>query len=73
MKWNGWKTNKENLEEEQGSGWEEDDYEDNVCRHPEHDPPKHMVVPPGKVYRHVCPACGATVRIKVSQITLEAR
>lgn len=32
------------------------------CRHAEHLPPAHLVIPEGKGYRHVCPACGkATV------------
>ena len=31
--------------------------EDKTCRHPEHEPPKHMVFPSG-VYEHECPACG---------------
>lgn len=26
------------------------------CRHPEHDPPSHMVYPLGE-YEHVCPGC----------------
>ncbi len=29
------------------------------CRHPNHDMgPMYIVIPPGKRYRHVCPACG---------------
>jgi hypothetical protein len=27
------------------------------CPHPGHEPPSHMVFPPG-TYEHVCPACG---------------
>lgn len=27
------------------------------CTHPEHEPPKHIVLPPG-VYEHTCPRCG---------------
>lgn len=37
------------------SGFEDDpDY----CPHRQHNPPSYMVVPPGKIYRHVCPRCG---------------
>ncbi len=28
------------------------------CKHPEHDPPKHIVLDPG-VYEYQCPACAA--------------
>lgn len=27
------------------------------CFHPEHDPPKHVCLPPG-IYEHECPGCG---------------
>ncbi len=27
------------------------------CRHPEHDPPKHVAFSPG-LYEHECPSCG---------------
>lgn len=27
------------------------------CWNPQHEPPMHMVIPPGKQYRHVCPGC----------------
>lgn len=30
---------------------------DKTCIHPEHDPPTGLYIPPGKGYRHVCPAC----------------
>lgn len=36
------------------------------CRDPQHQPPMHLVIPPGKGYRHVCPKCGA-VKIMYSQ------
>jgi hypothetical protein len=28
------------------------------CMHPEHNPPTHISVPPGKRLRHTCPKCG---------------
>ncbi len=28
-----------------------------TCRHPEHDPPRHVVLSPG-VWEHTCPGCG---------------
>jgi hypothetical protein len=33
------------------------------CMHPQHNPPGHIVVPHGKIYDHVCPACGAIFTI----------
>jgi hypothetical protein len=35
----------------------------NQCRHPEHEPPKHLHIPQGKGYHHVCPGCGAKMNI----------
>ena len=29
---------------------------DPLCRHPEHNPPGHIVLPPGQ-YEHECPKC----------------
>lgn len=40
------------------------------CKHPEHDPPKHLHIPQGKGYRHVCPSCGNTVDLIPPQTTL---
>lgn len=37
-----------------------------ICRHPEHEPPSHMLIPPGKQYRHVCPGCGRKTIIRPS-------
>lgn len=34
------------------------------CRHPEHDPPEHIVLPPG-FYEHECPACGRKIQFTV--------
>lgn len=41
------------------------------CRHPEHNPPMHLHIPPGKRYRHVCPACGRTVVVHAPEVTLQ--
>jgi hypothetical protein len=38
------------------------------CRDPEHEPPMHLYIPPGKQYRHICPGCGKTVVLRGSQI-----
>lgn len=34
------------------------------CRHPEHNPPSHMVWEPGR-YRHTCPGCGKVTEFNV--------
>lgn len=31
-----------------------------VCQHPEHDPPMHLYLRPG-VYEHTCPGCGRRI------------
>jgi hypothetical protein len=31
--------------------------QEELCTHPEHNPPQHMVFSPG-TYEHECPACG---------------
>ena len=36
------------------------------CRHPEHNPPNHLYIPPGKQYRHICPGCGKEMVIQSS-------
>ena len=38
-----------------------------VCSHPEHLPPTHIVLEPGK-YRHTCSACGFTTIFVVPYI-----
>lgn len=35
-----------------------------LCKHPNHQPPSHLVIPAGKKYRHVCPGCGREVVIR---------
>lgn len=41
--------------------------EDTPCWHPEHNPPSHMVFPPGKCV-HVCPGCGHKITFTVPRI-----
>jgi len=42
-------------------------YEHKQCKHPEHEPPMHIVIPSGKQLVHTCPACGKTTTIKSNQ------
>jgi len=35
-----------------------------MCKDPEHNPPTHLVIPRGKIYRHVCPSCGREVVVR---------
>lgn len=44
----------------------EEDHAPRVCLDPGHKAPDMLYVPPGKVYRHVCPTCGYTVRLRSS-------
>lgn len=41
-----------------------------TCNHPEHEAPKHICIPQGKGYRHICPKCGRVQEIIPQQITL---
>ena len=34
-----------------------------TCRHPQHNFPSHLYIPPGKGYRHKCPACGNVIEV----------
>lgn len=34
-----------------------------ICTHPEHNFPSHLVIPQGKGYKHVCPGCGRVIVI----------
>ena len=43
---------------------------DKFCKHPNHNPPGHIVVPNDKIYRHVCPACGSVGYIHPFMTTL---
>lgn len=40
------------------------------CRHPEHEPPSHLYIPPGKQYRHICPGCGRESVLRPTHATL---
>ncbi len=40
------------------------------CNHPEHKAPTMICIPAGKQYRHVCPACGAEVILRGSNVTM---
>lgn len=42
------------------------------CLDPAHKPPSHMVIPAGKIYRHVCPSCGAEVVLRRLTISMKA-
>lgn len=55
-----------NLPKKKGGTRKIADLTGNYCRHPEHNPPSHMVFPDG-VYEHECPACGAVQRFVVSK------
>jgi pyruvate/2-oxoacid:ferredoxin oxidoreductase beta subunit len=53
------------------SGFENDpDVKQTYCRHPEHLPPMHLVIPHGKLYRHICPGCGKTTIIRSQEASL---
>lgn len=39
------------------------------CNDPQHNPPSHLFVPPGYVYKHSCPSCGSTVYLQPDVIT----
>lgn len=39
------------------------------CNHPEHEPPRHLHIPQGKGYKHVCPSCGKVSIITPQQIS----
>lgn len=38
------------------------------CLSPEHNPPMHIVLPPG-VYKYTCPSCGQSVVFTVPMVT----
>lgn len=40
------------------------------CRHPGHKPPDMLVIPAGKVYRHICPGCGMEIELHSNSPTL---
>jgi len=40
-----------------------------ICTNPGHNPPMFISIPPGKIYRHVCPGCGANFILRPAQVT----
>jgi hypothetical protein len=40
------------------------------CIDPSHEPPTHIVIPPGYEYEHVCPSCGFTIVLWGHDVTL---
>ncbi len=42
------------------------------CLHPDHEPPKYIYIPQGKMYIHVCPGCHKEVRIKSQSYSFKA-
>lgn len=52
------------------SGFEDDKLWGKACQHPSHNPPNHIHIPVGKIYRHVCPCCGEQQVIKPLYVTL---
>jgi hypothetical protein len=45
---------------------DDEKWRNEVCRHPEHNPPTHICLPPGK-YEHTCPGCKSKVVFVVPQ------
>ena len=43
---------------------------DQTCRHPGHEPPSGLYIPPGKGYRHICPGCGSARVVIPAEYTL---
>jgi len=39
------------------------------CTHPSHNPPMFISIPPGKIYRHVCPGCSANFILRPAHVT----
>ena len=46
------------------------DEKDKRCRHPEHDPPGHIVLKPG-TYTYQCPACGQKQTFRVTKPVMD--
>lgn len=46
-----------------------DDDKPKRCLDRAHDPPTHIVIPPGKKLVHTCPSCGKTVTIRSNHCT----
>ena len=39
------------------------------CLNPEHKPPMYLHIEPGRIYIHVCPACGFRAVLRGSDVT----
>lgn len=48
-----------------------EELKENVCRHPEHNPPTMISLPPGK-YEYTCPGCGTKRPYIVQSIKCES-
>lgn len=59
-----------NIEKEDKSGFFDLPSIKEKCTHHEHEPPKYMVIPQGKGYRHICPACRQETIIIPQQVSL---
>lgn len=46
--------------------------EQKICRDLQHNPPSHMVIPPGQGYLHVCPSCQRQVKIFPQTVSMAA-
>jgi len=40
-----------------------------ICRHRDHEYPKHLVIKPGEAYEHVCPGCGRVTILRGPDVT----
>ncbi len=58
------------MREQRQSGFEDDPDCPKVCQHSGHEPPRNLVIPEGKRYRHVCPGCGQKTYLYSSNIRL---
>lgn len=56
------------MKKNERKGGFEDIPEQERCRNAQHDPPTHMVIPPGKQYRHICPGCGLEILLRPPMI-----
>lgn len=58
------------MQNQSKSGFFDLEKELKTCKSPNHDLPKHLVIPQGKGYQHVCPACGNIQIIVPTQTSL---
>lgn len=43
--------------------------QESKCLDIEHEPPKHLHIPQGKGYKHICPSCGKITNLVPPQIS----